>query len=56
MLIFVAAGIVLIATHPQLTLVAIAYSYLASAFIGWRSRASDTAARASTPRAAVPGE
>ena len=33
-LIFVAAGIVAIATHPQWTLVAIAYSYLASAFIG----------------------
>ena len=29
-LIFVAAGIVAIATHPQWTLVAIAYSYLAS--------------------------
>jgi CDP-diacylglycerol---serine O-phosphatidyltransferase len=33
-LIFVAAGIVLIATHPQAALVAIAYSYLASGFIG----------------------
>ena len=33
-LIFVAAGIVAIATHPQWTLVAIAYGYLASAFIG----------------------
>ena len=33
-LIFVAAGIVAIATHPQWTLVAIAYSYLASAFVG----------------------
>ena len=33
-LIFVAAGIVAIATHPQWTLVVIAYSYLASAFIG----------------------
>jgi CDP-diacylglycerol---serine O-phosphatidyltransferase len=33
-LIFVAAGIVAIATHPQWTLVAIAYTYLASAFIG----------------------
>jgi energy-coupling factor transport system ATP-binding protein len=30
----VAAGIVAIATHPQWTLVVIAYSYLASAFIG----------------------
>ncbi len=33
-LIFVAAGIVAIATHPQWTLVAIAYGYLASGFIG----------------------
>jgi CDP-diacylglycerol--serine O-phosphatidyltransferase len=33
-LIFVAAGIVAIATHPQWTLVVIAYSYLASAFVG----------------------
>jgi len=32
-LIFVAAGIVLIATHPQAMLVVIAYSYLASGFI-----------------------
>jgi CDP-diacylglycerol---serine O-phosphatidyltransferase len=33
-LIFVAAAIVLVATHPRFMLVAIAYSYLASAFIG----------------------
>jgi len=33
-LIFVAAGIMLIATHPRFILVAMAYSYLASAFIG----------------------
>ena len=33
-LIFVAAGIMLIATHPRFTLVAMAYSYLASAFVG----------------------
>jgi ABC-2 type transport system permease protein len=33
-LIFVAAGIVAIATHPQWTLVVIAYSYLSSAFSG----------------------
>ena len=33
-LIFVATGIVLIATHPQAMLVVIAYSYLASGFIG----------------------
>src|SRR5438477_114248 len=32
-LIFVAAGIMLIATHPRFMLVAMAYSYLASAFI-----------------------
>jgi CDP-diacylglycerol--serine O-phosphatidyltransferase len=33
-LIFVAGGIMLIATHPRFMLVAVAYSYLASAFIG----------------------
>src|SRR3954462_2172173 len=33
-LIFVAAGIVAVATHPQWTLVVIAYTYLASGFIG----------------------
>src|SRR5256885_5852050 len=33
-LIFVAAGIVAVATHPQWTLVVIAYSYLASGFLG----------------------
>src|SRR5919112_806745 len=33
-LIFVAAAIVLVATHPQAALVAIAYGYLASGFIG----------------------
>ena len=33
-LIFVAAGIMLIATHPRLVLVLMAYSYLASGFIG----------------------
>src|SRR6266576_3561200 len=33
-LIFVAAGIVLIATHPRFMLVAMAYTYLASAFLG----------------------
>jgi CDP-diacylglycerol---serine O-phosphatidyltransferase len=33
-LIFIAAGIMLIATHPRIVLVAMAYSYLASAFIG----------------------
>ena len=33
-LIFIAAGIVLIATHPKFVLVFLAYSYLASGFIG----------------------
>ena len=33
-LIFIAAGIMAIATHPQFVLVAMAYSYLASAFVG----------------------
>ena len=33
-LIFIAAGIILIATHPRVMLVVIAYGYLASAFIG----------------------
>ena len=33
-LIFIAAGIVLIATHPRRVLVVLAYSYLASAFVG----------------------
>jgi len=33
-LIFIAAGIMLIATHPRWVLVVMAYSYLASAFIG----------------------
>ena len=33
-LIFVAAAIMLVATHPRLMLVVIAYSYLASAFVG----------------------
>ena len=33
-LLFIAAGIVLIATHPQAILLVMAYTYLASAFIG----------------------
>jgi CDP-diacylglycerol--serine O-phosphatidyltransferase len=33
-LIFVAGGIMLVATHPRFMLVAVTYSYLASAFIG----------------------
>ena len=58
MLIFVAAGIMLIATHPPCTLVAISYGYLASAFVELAitrfkhrgERGVDSAA------AAVPGE
>jgi CDP-diacylglycerol---serine O-phosphatidyltransferase len=34
-LIFVAAAIVLVATHPQAALLAVAYGYLASGLIGW---------------------
>jgi CDP-diacylglycerol---serine O-phosphatidyltransferase len=34
-LIFVAAAIVAIATHPQWTLVVVAYVYLGSGFVGW---------------------
>jgi CDP-diacylglycerol--serine O-phosphatidyltransferase len=53
-LIFIAAGIVLIATHPRFTLVALAYSYLASAFIGmaitrFRHRGGAGAANADSP-------
>ena len=33
-LLLIAAGIVLIATHPRWVLVLLAYSYLASAFVG----------------------
>jgi CDP-diacylglycerol--serine O-phosphatidyltransferase len=33
-LLLMAAGIMLIATHPRLVLVVMAYTYLASAFIG----------------------
>jgi CDP-diacylglycerol--serine O-phosphatidyltransferase len=33
-LIFIAAGIVAVATHPRFVLVVMAYSYLASAFVG----------------------
>jgi len=33
-LIFIAGAIMLVATHPRFMLVAIAYSYLASAFVG----------------------
>jgi len=45
-LLLVAAGIMLITTHPQVTLVVMAYTYLASAFIGmaisrFRQRGSD---------------
>jgi CDP-diacylglycerol--serine O-phosphatidyltransferase len=34
-LIFVAAAIVLVATHPQAALLAVAYGYLAAGLIGW---------------------
>ena len=59
-LIFLAAGIVLIATHPQAMLVVIAYGYLASGFIGWaisrlrRRGASSSQAAAESERPAVP--
>jgi CDP-diacylglycerol--serine O-phosphatidyltransferase len=61
-LIFVAAGIVLIATHPQAMLVVIAYSYLASGFIGLaltrlRHRGAASAqASADTGQPAVPDQ
>jgi CDP-diacylglycerol---serine O-phosphatidyltransferase len=53
-LIFVAAGIVAIATHPQWTLVVVAYLYLASGFIGlaitrFRHRGAAPAAAAHQP-------
>jgi CDP-diacylglycerol--serine O-phosphatidyltransferase len=59
-LIFVAAGIVLIATHPQRMLLDIAYSYLASGFIGWaigrfrRRGASSSPGAVETDQPAVP--
>jgi len=59
-LIFLAAGIVLIATHPQAMLVVIAYGYLASGFIGLaisrlrRRGASSSQAAAESERPAVP--
>jgi CDP-diacylglycerol---serine O-phosphatidyltransferase len=56
-LIFVAAGIMLVATHPRFMLVALAYSYLASAFIGLaitrvRQRGSTTSPDTASPGAA----
>jgi CDP-diacylglycerol--serine O-phosphatidyltransferase len=56
-LLFIAAGIILIATHPQVMLVLISYGYLASAFIGLAiSRLKRRDGRATTdaePRAAT---
>ncbi len=59
-LIFIAAGIVLIATHPRFMLVAVAYSYLASAFIGmaisrFKSRGGRGEHHASQPAASPAG-
>lgn len=47
-LLLVAAGLMAVATHPRLVLVAMAYTYLASAFIGlaltrWRQRGGSAA-------------
>ena len=55
-LFMVAAGIMAVATHPRLVLVAMAYTYLASAFIGmaltrFRHRGQTAAAHAETPAA-----
>ena len=65
-LMLIAAGIVLITTHPRFVLVALAYTYLASAFVGhgdhavqapWRPRRARSprcggrAPRATAPRA-----
>ena len=46
-LIVIAAGIVLITTHPRFVLVAMAYSYLASPFIGMAITRSSAAPRRS---------
>jgi phosphatidylserine synthase len=56
-LIFVAAGIMAIATHPQATLLVVSYAYLASAFIGMaigRLRHRDGATDAARPDAQAP--
>jgi CDP-diacylglycerol--serine O-phosphatidyltransferase len=56
-LIFVAAGIMAIATHPQATLVVMSYAYLASAFIGMaigRLRHRDGVPDAARPDAQAP--
>jgi len=51
-LILVAAGLVLVATHPRFVLVAAAYSYLASAFVGLAiTRFRHRGARAPEPEA-----
>lgn len=56
-LIFVAAGIMLIATHPRLVLVLMAYGYFASGFIGLaitRFRHRGTRGVADTPQPPAP--
>jgi CDP-diacylglycerol--serine O-phosphatidyltransferase len=56
-LIFVAAGIMLIATHPRFMLVAMAYGYLASAFIGMAiTRFKHRGGRENETAAIVPDE
>ena len=55
-LIFIAAGIVLITTHPRYVLVALAYSYLASPFVGMAvTRFRHRGGRAAPAEAARPG-
>jgi len=54
-LIFIAAGIVAVATHPRFVLVAMAYSYLASAFVGMAiSRIRHRGGRGQTSEASAP--
>ncbi len=53
-LIFIAGGIMLVATHPRIVLVVLAYSYLASAFVGMavsriRHRGREPAADVAAP-------
>jgi CDP-diacylglycerol--serine O-phosphatidyltransferase len=57
-LIFIAAGIVLVTTHPRYVLVAMAYTYLASTFVGmaitrWRHRGGRVPATDGHPPAKV---
>jgi CDP-diacylglycerol--serine O-phosphatidyltransferase len=52
--ILLAAGIALVATHPRVVLVVVAYSYLASAFVGQaitRFRRSGRPAQDASPHA-----